>query len=89
MRGALGLTIEIAALGAGWLVYQTGSGTGPQGAVAMMWGAVIAGAGLLAGGLVGLVSLIKGAKDPALPTIALLIPLGILGVVFLQRLGPL
>jgi hypothetical protein len=60
--GAVGLKVEIAGLGAGWLIYQTGLGTGPQGVLPMLFGVAIAGIGLLAGGALGVLSVVKGEK---------------------------
>ena len=74
--GAVGLIVEIAGLGAGWLIYQNGLGTGPQGVVPMLLGAAIAGIGLLVGGAFGVLSVFKGETMPLLAVIAIILPLG-------------
>ena len=86
---AVGLTAEIAGLSAGWLIYQTGLGAGPQGVVSMLFGMAVAGFGLLAGLAFGVLSVVKGEKMPALALIAIILPLGIVALLIVGRMLPL
>jgi hypothetical protein len=87
--GAVGLIVEIAGLSAGWLIYQTGLGAGPQGVVPMLFGVAIAGIGLLAGGALGVLTLVKEEKMPLLAIIAIILPLGIVTLLIAGKMFPL
>jgi hypothetical protein len=87
--GIIGLAIEVVFLGIGSLIYFSGFGTGPQGAVPMVAGIAVAVIGLLIGGILGLTGMTKGGGNSFASVLATMLPLVILAVVFIRRIGPL
>lgn len=88
-NGTIALAIEIAFLGVGGYIYLGGFGAGPQAVASMVAGTTVAIIGLLVGGLLGVRCMMKNAGR-ALPAMAaVILPLVILAVVFVRRIGPL
>jgi len=87
--GIIGLAIEVVFLSIGSLIYFSGFGAGPQGAVPMVAGIVVAVTGLLIGGILGITSMMKGEGKSFASALATILPLVIVAVVFIRRIGPL
>lgn len=84
--GMIGLATEVVFLGIGTLIYFSGIGAGPQGAVAMVVGIAVAMGGLLIGGILGITSMMKGGTKPLASVLATMLPLVVLAVVFIGRI---
>jgi len=87
--GIIGLAIEVVLLGIGSLLYFSGFGAGPQGAVAMVAGIAVAVIGLLIGGILGIRSMMRGEGKSFASGLATILPIVILAVIFIRRIGPL
>ena len=82
MRGIVALAIEIVALLAAWATYRTDYGMGAGSAIFMLRGVGIGAAGLVIGGILGVVALLVGiAKNERISVAAvtaILVPLAML-----------
>ncbi len=87
--GIIGFAIEITFLGTGGLIYQNGFRTGLQGAIPMVAGIAVAMIGLLIGGVMGITSMMKEEGNSLAAALAITLPLVILSVIFIRRIGPL